>query len=285
MITIEDLKKRVRELPPLPDVALRLLQMSRDPDVAPRDIVEVIKLDASITVQVLHLCNSPFYGLPRKVYSLQEAMVYIGTDALVNLVLAGCLSATYERENEGYGLMKRDMWRHGLACGICTQLVARKLNDNSLIGPAFTAGLLHDIGKIILNTYVGDEFKKIVEIVEAEHVSFLEAEQGVLGFTHAHCGAEVAEFWNLPEELVAAIRYHHAPSDADQYQRIVAMTHIGNILAISFGVGIGVDGLAAELDVNAVESLGIHRNDLFDLAIDFHDAFKKSEDLIDISQT
>lgn len=283
MISIEALKKLVQEIPPLPDLVLRLLEMCRDPEVPPRDIVEVIKLDPAITMKVLRLCNSPFYGLPRKVISLQEAMVYLGTDALVNFVLAGCLSSFYSQENEGYGLDAGELWRHAVGTAICSQQIAEKVNPE-LTSMAFTCGLLHDVGKIVLNSFVAEEFQKMLEMVEKEGVSFLEAEKQVLGYTHPMVGADIARNWNLPEEIVESIRYHHEPLKAKKYQELVSIIHVGNILCISFGIGVGSDGLAYVFHPAALELLKINVDDLYTLSVDVHDQFKNAQELLHIDQ-
>jgi putative nucleotidyltransferase with HDIG domain len=282
MISIEDLRRTVQEVPPLPELVLRLLSMCNDPDVAPRDIVEVIKHDPAVTMKVLRLCNSPFYGLPRKISLLEEAMVYIGTDALVNFVLAGCLSSFYHRKNEGYGLDEGDLWRHAVGTAICSQKVAERA-DSSLAGLAFTCGLLHDVGKIILNAYVAEDFQRLIDLVEKEGISFLLAEERVLGYTHPQAGADIAESWNLPSEIVESIRYHHDPLLAKEHQKLVSIVHVGNILCISFGIGIGSDGLAYLFHPGALDILQIQVKDLFDLSIEVHDKFKRAQDLLALS--
>jgi putative nucleotidyltransferase with HDIG domain len=282
MITIDDLKKNVKDLPPLPDVVMRLIQMSHDESVAPRDLVQLVKHDSAITMKVLKLCNSTFYGLPRKVTSLHEAMIYIGSDALVSLVLSGCIASFYQKSNEGYGLLESEMWRHAVGSAICSQIVAGHC-AKEVLGVAFTAGLLHDIGKILLNSYVAAEFQTVIDLVEREGDSFVSAEMKVLGLTHPVAGAEIAEFWNLPSELVEAIRYHHEPSKATDFKKLIAAVHVGDIMCISFGVGVGADGLAYNFDPEALAVLNLDQSDLDTLSIDFHDQLKSAQELLEIS--
>ena len=279
MMTIEDLRQRVREIPPLPDIAVRLLQMSRDPEVAPRDLVDVIRYDAAITAKVLRLCNSAFYGLSRRITSLHEAMVYLGVDALVNFVLAGCLAAYCQDANHGYGLDPGQLWTHSVGCAICSQKTAERYRP-ALAATAFTCGLLHDLGKIILNTFVAEDFRAILDLVEKEGAAFSEAEQRILGYTHAESGAQVAETWRLPPEIVSAIRHHHAPMEAEDDRELVALVHVGDVLCMSFGVGVGVDGLAYQFDRGVVEMLGIKTQELEYVSIEFHDAFKRAREAL-----
>lgn len=283
MISIEELKAKVDEIPPLPDVVLRLLDMCRDPDVAPRDIVEVIRHEPAITMKVLRLCNSTFYGLPRKITSLQEAMVYIGTDALVNFVLAGHLSPYYQKENKGYGLDPGQLWRHAVGTAICSQKVA-DATDPSLSGSAFTCGLLHCVGKIILNTFVAKEFMHLLELVERTGIPFADAERKIIGFSYSEVGAQVAEHWELPSEIIDTIRYHLDPLRADpDNQKMVCMVHVGNIMCVSFGIGVGSDGLAYAFRPAALKKLNITVDKLFGLSVEIHDQFKNAEELLSLA--
>lgn len=282
MISIEALARKVREIPPLPQVALRLMKMSQDPDAAPRDFVEVIKYEPGITTTVLKLCNSSFYGLTRRVSSLQEAMVYIGTDALVNFVLAGCIASYCMDENKGYGLQRGELWRHSVGAAICSQKIAERYSREDS-ATSFTAGLLHDLGKMILNAFVEEDFNAILCLVEKDGLSFAEAEKKILGCTHAQIGAEIAEIWSLPSDLVDAIRYHHDPMSTVANEKLVMLVHIGDIMCISFGIGIGLDGLAYRFQPGVLEFLHIEKEDLTQVAIEFYDSFKNArESLLEI---
>jgi HD-like signal output (HDOD) protein len=282
MISLEELKNKVQEIPPLPDLVIRLLEMCRDTTVAPRDIVEVIRHDPAITMKVLRLCNSTYYGLPRKVTSLQEAMVFIGTDALVNFVLAGYLSGYYASENKGYGLEKGQLWRNAVGTAICAQRVAERV-DPTLSGSAFTCGLLHCIGKIILNTYVADSFSKIQDFVERTGTPFDLAEKKIIGYTHSEVGAALAEHWGLPNEIIESIRYYACPLKAPTAQKLVCIVHVGSILCVTFGIGVGSDGLAYVFHTGALEYLNIPSEDLFNLSVEICDQFKRAEDLLGLS--
>lgn len=282
MIKLETLVKKVEDLPPLPDIVVKLLHASRDPNVSTREMVELIKHDPALTVKVLRLCNSSYYGLPRKINSIQEALVYIGTDTLVNFVLAGCLSSYYQQAQEGYGLEKGELWRHSVGCAIASQRLASHENEDAS-GQAFTAGLLHDIGKIVLNTYVSEEIDPILRLVEGEQLSFSEAERRILGFSHNEAGEKLAQHWNLPEPLIEAIAFHQEPSRAKTSIKLVSQVHLGNILCLSFGIGVGTDGLAYTFHPRALEETGIEVSDLFRLSLDIHDDYKKAEELIGLA--
>lgn len=279
MIAVEDLAKRIKDLPPLPDAVVKLLEASRNPEAPLREMVELIKIEPALTSKILRLCNSSYYGLPRKITSIQEALVYIGTDTLVNYILAGCLASYYQQAQEGYGLAGGDLWRHSVGCAIASQLLAAG-DEECAQAEVFTAGLLHDVGKIILNTYVKQEFKRIYALVRDEGTTFDEAERQVLGFDHTDAGAELARRWNLPEPLVEAIAHHQHPERSTKYTRLVSQVHLGNILCISFGIGLGSDGLAYTFHPSALSAVGLEVSDLYRLSVQVHEDFKKAEELI-----
>jgi putative nucleotidyltransferase with HDIG domain len=283
MIAIDDLLKNVHDLPPLPDIVVRLLRASHDPASSIREMVSLIKYDPALTFKVLRLCNSSYYGLPRKINSIQEALVYIGTDTLVNFILAGCLSSFYQQAQEGYGLERGELWRHSVGCAIASQCIASQGNNESRAAQAFTAGLLHDLGKILLDTYVRDEFAGIIRLVRSENISFDEAERRVLGFSHTEVGARLAVHWNLPDTLIDAIQHHQEPQKAMIDPILVSQVHLGNILCLSFGIGVGSDGLAYTFHPKALEITGLEVADLYRLSIDVHDDFKQAQDLIGLA--
>jgi putative nucleotidyltransferase with HDIG domain len=282
MVTLEALTRRIKEAPPLPEIVVRLLQASRDPNSDLREMVELIRLEPALTTKVLRLCNSSFYGLPRRIKSIKEALIYLGTDTLINFILAGCLSTYYQQAQEGYGLSEGELWRHSVACGLAARRLAAGSSDDEA-AEAFTAGLLHDIGKIALNPYVAAEQGRIAKLVRERGVSFEAAEREVLGFSHTDAGAQMARAWNLPDSLVAAIAHHQDPSRAEGHHELVARVHLANILAVSFGYGLGSDGLATTFDPMALRLVGLEVGDLYSLSIEIHEQFHQAEELVGLT--
>lgn len=261
MTNLEDIVSRVSSLPALPDTALKLMNVMNDPRSAVDDIVEAIRYDQTVTTEVLRLCNSAYFGLSRKVTSLNDAMLCLGTVKVLQLVMSVYTNTVLSREQSGYGLAPGVLWKHSVAAALCSSLFAQrlKLANTNL---AFTAGLLHDIGKVVLNEYVAEEFAEIIRRVTEERLSFTEAERKVLGFSHEEVGAMIAEKWNLPETIVLCIRFHHDTKQLDPPDTLVDTVYLANCVCLLLGVGLGEDGLYYRADQEVIDRYGLHETDL-----------------------
>lgn len=242
MPSLDQIAERVETLPRLPDTTFRLLQVANDPKSSVGQMVEVIRYDQTITAELLRLCNSAHFGLSRPIVSLDDAICYVGTAKLLQLVLAAHTRAMLNRAQEGYGLPPGALWTNSVGVALGAHLFALRfgLEDSGL---AFTAGLLHDVGKIVLNEYVAAEYAQIARRVAEEKISFLEAERAVLGFTHAEIGERVAQRWDLPAAIVRCIRYHHEPERLAPPDPLVDVVHLADAICLLMGVGVGDDGL------------------------------------------
>jgi putative nucleotidyltransferase with HDIG domain len=242
VIAIETILERARSLPPLPDTAVRLMTVINDPRSKVEDIVTVIKYDQALTGEVLRLCNSAYFGLSRTVTSLSEAMVCLGTIKVLQIVMAVHTTSLLSREQSGYGLARGILWKHSVAAALAASHFGQlfKLPNANLL---FTTGLLHDIGKVVLSEYVGEEFQQIVERVTTGGESFCEAEKEVLGLSHDEIGGMIAEQWKLPDVMVRCIRYHHNPDALDVPDPLIDAVYLADVVCMLLGIGIGSDGL------------------------------------------
>ncbi len=276
MITAEEIAAKVGALPPLPGTALRLVTVINDPSSTVDDVVEAVRYDQAVTAEVLRLCNSAYFGLSRKITSLHDATVCLGLLKVLQLVMAVHANALLSKEQSGYGLEPGVLWRHSVGVAMASSAIAERIRLPSP-GLVFTAGLLHDIGKVVLNEYVADKFAEIVALVAKNRMSFEEAEQNVLGFSHATVGSMVAENWKLPEALVRCIRYQHSPSSLDPPDAHVDTIHLADCICMLLGVGLGEDGLAYRADHAAMARCGLGEQDLETIGIGMMTELKKVE--------
>ncbi len=252
-----DILVQAKKIPSLPSVVMKLRQYLNDPEVNFDELAKVIEYDPGLTANVLQLANSAYFGWARSIKSVKEAITRLGTNRIFQMVLCMSVAPLVRKPIKGYGLDSSDLWEHSIAVAICAETIGQELGLEE-VEDGFTAGLLHDIGKIVLGTFVEVDDDPIKEIMELDHLSFNEAEMMVLGIDHAEVAAVMLSSWSLPEEVVEAARWHHAPSRCDtRYQQLADVIHVADILCLDMGWGLGVDGLCYKADHAAATRLGI----------------------------
>jgi putative nucleotidyltransferase with HDIG domain len=219
-------------------------------------LAEVIQYDQVITANVLRHCNAAYLGLSRKVASLDEALIIIGNNTVKEIIIASSSAGFYKgAAGEGYKLEQGELWKHSIAVGIMAKELVKFIKDVSP-GTAYTAGLLHDIGKRFLSTFVADDFKKIMMKVVQEGCSFVEAEKELLGANHAELGGMIMGQWDFPKEIELAVLQHHEP-DALERDSLTAIVALANTLVLSMGIGVGADGLSVKMQGGGLKRFGI----------------------------
>ncbi|MGD9309172.1 MAG: HDOD domain-containing protein [Desulfosarcina sp.] len=243
MDSLSEVVKKVSQLDPLPTVIHQVLTLADDPESSLNDLVAVVERDPAITANLLKTVNSAHMGLPVKVDSIQQAVSMLGLQQVVEMVLSQNLSANLKQSQAGYGLSKGDLWRQGLAVA----MVARTLADRQelLSLPAiYTAALLKDIGKIILNEFVADRLEDIQALVNQKGMSFVEAEMDVLGMDHTTLGGMIAKQWQFSPHMIYMIENHHLTDPASRNDPATATLYLADMVAMMVDTGIGVDRLA-----------------------------------------
>lgn len=261
-IKLNELVRRVDELPIFSQTINRIIVLADDPKTEIRDIGNEIMKDQGLTATLLRMANSPIYGVSRRINTVAEAAVLLGYKAIKNIAYASVVNKFVSRELPGYGLGREELWKQSQICAVTARLVAKKVKYNKP-DAAYTAGLLCDIGKVILDYYLRAEYQTIVDRVKDENKTFLEVEQEVLGFDHGQVGAKIAEKWKLSEELVEAIACHHSPENAVIDPKMTAITHISNGILMMMGLHLGIDGLAYNISSNAMELLKLNEEMLY----------------------
>ncbi len=235
----QDLVTGVIRLVSLPEVCLRVNEMMEDPATSAKELGEVISRDTGLTARLLKIVNSSFYGFPSKIETVSRAVTVIGLRELRGLVLAASAVETFSKIPTEV-LNRVHFWRHSVYCGVVAQLVAEEckvLHSERL----FVAGLLHDIGKLIIAHRLPEEMKTIKNRVAAEQRFDFEVEQDVLGFDHADVGGALLREWKMPPTLCDAVEYHHRPSEAEESLMDAAMVHLANSITGMAEEGLDVD--------------------------------------------
>jgi putative nucleotidyltransferase with HDIG domain len=264
---IDQIVSKADALPQLPGATSRLIEVINDAGSSFDQIADVIRFDQAITTRVLRVCNSAYFGLQRQITSLEDAARVLGTAKLLQLVMAAHTTALLAPPQAGYGLAPGALWTHSVGVALAAQRLGRSAYTGEE-GTLFTAGLLHDMGKLLLNEHVGAEYRRISEIVKAERITFHEAEQRVLGTTHAEVGARVAQRWGLPAAIVDAIRYHHDPNRCPQPSGSVDVVHVADVTCLVLGIGGGDDGTLYRVDPDVLGRLKLQESQVEQLGID-----------------
>lgn len=261
MSRLDEILSLVKHVPPFPKVARRVAEMLSDPDVSVPDLAEIIQYDEVITANVLKICNAAYFGLSRKVSSLDEALVVVGNDVLKDIIVTSSSAKFYKGAvGEGYKLEEGELWKHSVAVAIMARHLAKRVKGLDP-GNAYTAGLLHDIGKRFLSSFVADDFKQIMMKVVQEHCSFVEAEKEIIGASHAELGGMILSQWEFPGEMEAAVKEHHDP-DVLEKNPLSAITALSNALVLTMGIGVGADGLSTKMQGAGLKRFGITNMDL-----------------------
>ncbi|MFA7239718.1 MAG: HDOD domain-containing protein [Sulfuricellaceae bacterium] len=229
---IVELVKGVGGLVTLPDVFIRINRLVEDPNSTTTDIAKVVRQDPSFTVRLLRVANSPLYGLSSTVDTVSKAVAIIGTSQIRNLALSTSIASTFAGLPNDLVSMD-NFWHHSLYCALTARILARQAHkcDPEAV---FTAGLLHDIGELVIFNRLSALAKEVLLLVldSADELPVYEAEWEIMGFDHAQVGGELARQWHLPALLEECIAYHHSILEAQRYPRETALVHIANILAL-----------------------------------------------------
>ena len=253
----------VGELPSVPAVASAVLTVAGDPNSSADDLRAVVNRDPALAARILKIANSSLYSFSRKIETVQHAIALLGFRTVTNISLAASLREVFAH----FGLAEKLLWEHSTLAGA----VAARLSDYGPIDvdreEAFTAGLLHDLGKIALNNSSRKKYMGVLEHVYNDGMSFLDAEQKVFGFDHAELGACIAQKWKLPSSLEIAIRYHHDGSALDRLspsdRNLTALTNLTTACCTRLGVGRRAP--IEELDISQLwsfEALGLGAEDV-----------------------
>jgi putative nucleotidyltransferase with HDIG domain len=254
MMSPDYIKEKVQtiiQLPALPTIAMEVVEMVDNPKTSASKLGKLISTDQALTAKVLKIANSPFYGFPRKISTIDFAIIVLGYDALKEIVISISLVSSLQKKGDAVFDAKA-FWDHSITSGVLARRLARDLGYR-VSGEVFVGGLLHDMGVSVVHRYFRNEYKRIVEILAETDLNALEAEESVLGVTHAEVGGWLAERWNLPDHLVEAIRHHHSPSQADKNKDLVALIHCADVFAcrmsgqsVDFDKGVDFDSKALE---------------------------------------
>jgi putative nucleotidyltransferase with HDIG domain len=224
---------RVQHLPPSPRLLVKLLELFKHPDPDIDEVTGLISHDPAFTVEVLKRCNSAFIGTEKPAEEMFEAVSRLGFQEIYEIVLAMFAAAALLPPGAREGAHVEILWRHSVAVAVAARVLAQETGES--LPAAFTAGLLHDIGKVVMVSAQRDDFAQAVLNAGMFHRPVVVTEKEIFGFDHAEVGARLLTRWSLPPNIVAAVEHHHHPKNTGEFERLIAVVQLANLIAHSTG--------------------------------------------------
>lgn len=277
MTTLADKKRefrhRLREiksLPTLPPIAAKLNAMVEDEEVTACQIGAVIEKDQVLTSKLLKLVNSSFIGFPQRIGTVSNAIVLLGFDVIKTLVVTSSIFEIMQESDIG-------LWEHSLGVATASGILARKKGIKKP-EEISTAGLIHDLGKIVIRAELPDEYRLIEAMALEQGISLREAELELIGIGHAEIGGMLVKQWLLPERLIQPVTFHHTPCASPDYQELAAIIHFSDILIRAVGFGSGGDPWVPPLDHEAWKRIKMGRRELREVLAELDDLLVELQD-------
>jgi len=255
---------RLEDLPTLSPVAERLIRMTLDEESSFQDVARIIEMDQALTARVLKVANSAFYGMSRKIATVKEALFILGFDAVKSIVLSISVIDLFRKGKERNRFNVEKFWLHCLACAICAKSIALK-EKHSNPEEAFVAGLLHDIGKLVLFK-LDEDFDRAVKLAEEKDITIIEAEREVFDIDHTIVGKWIVERWQFSPKIKEAIWLHHYPmyelAEESESSLLASIVHVSDTLCRKLNIGFGGDYKHRCLSGEILKKLGITEDDV-----------------------
>lgn len=274
---LDDLIARTLDLPVLPATTQKVLALMSDPDVSIEKVKRLVSTDPGLTAKILKVANSAFYGSYRNIQNLSQAILRLGLNAVRNIVVATSMKNVYKK----FGLAEKLIWEQMLGAALAASVIAR---HTRVVDPedAFIGGLLHDIGKVVMNNEYPEKFAKVIERVYNEQVSFETAEKDVFEFSQRNVGAFVVKKWGFPENLELLIKFFddkEALSRDKQLSHLVAIITLADRMCQKFGMGWRKAGGSEVSFGNLPETLGLDEAVMPELSESVKAAFEQGVEL------
>ncbi len=253
----EEILARVSTISSLPTSATQMLALANNPDAQIDDVQRTVEYDPGLVTNLLRLANSAYFGTGGAINSVREAVVRLGFKRVFQIAMTSAVAPIAQKEIRGYDLPRNGLLRHSAATALAVEYLPKRLSMR-VPDATYTAGLLHDLGKIVLGTYLEINSAPIVIKAYRESISFEIAEQMVLGTDHAEVGAALLEYWKLPQVVIDSVRWHHNPNKYPHEDKtVVDLVHLGEHVARICGTSSSTDGMNYSVCVESLDRLGV----------------------------
>jgi HD-like signal output (HDOD) protein len=282
---IQNKIEHITNLPTLPGIVIRVMKIVNDPSSSSGDVAFVVGQDLALSAKILRLANSAFYGVPHTITSIHNAVVILGLKVINTIVLSLTVFDMFPNEKKLALFDRTAFWRHSTSCGLICRYLCERLKTFVLFDAeeAFCAGLLHDIGKVVMEQYLHDDFHKALKYAKHKNLPLYEAEKESIGYTHTDVAQWLTATWQLPQVLQAPLMYHHDPHAKTDQADIVALCHYADYLCYELKLTIDETYAPPVLDKSVIDKLQISPQDIEDLKLGLADELEKTNAFCDIA--
>lgn len=248
----------VGDIATLPEVTIKIIEIVEDPKSTARDLHEIIKNDPALSVKVLKVVNSAFYGLPGQVASVDRAIILLGLSAVKNISIAASIARLFKGRRISGQFSAVDLWKHSVAVAVAARSIARLSPHPVMTDEVFVAGLIHDIGTLVERQAFPDQFVEVINRCEGTDTDFLECERQVVGADHQAFGVGLTTKWKFPRHLRAAVGFHHNPEVLSvELKNMATLIHLGDVLCCREKIGFYLTAQHSVIREDMLDTLGI----------------------------
>jgi HD-like signal output (HDOD) protein len=268
--------ENVSTIPTLPVIIEKITRLLQNPQTSAEEIGKAITTDQALASKVLKLVNSAFYGFPGKISTITHAVVILGFSTVKNVVLTASIFDAFSKRislSQNFDMQK--FWLHSIACGAASQCIAKHIGFGAK-EECFIAGLIHDVGKILMCNYLPEEFEAVVQNRMLKNCLFFESEKEVLHITHQELGGIIAERWNLPAALQGAVKNHHYNVPEKEFSTMTGIVHASDIFVRALDIGNGGDSKIPQMSDVVWTNLGFENIQLQTLLEDIESEVDKA---------
>lgn len=277
-----DIVSKIKSIPPLSQTAQSIIGIMADADHDVQKVARIIECDTALTARILTVVNSAAFALAEPITTVSRAVIYLGDKVVLGIALDFCTQGLLQKPLEGYQSEGGMLWEHNLRTAIGAKAIAHLAKKETNPDVAFTGGILHDIGKLIISDFLKGTMDKVVKGVDTGLLpDYLAGEEQMLGTNHCIIGSALAKLWKLPSPFPEIIRYHHKPHEvAAPYRSVTYAVHIADIIAMMGGTGTGSDTMCYHLDEKFPEVLEIAPDGLARVMSQVEDEFLRTKEML-----
>ena len=260
----DDVQQAIETIRPIPQVALKVLRIIEEGTYDIDKVSEEVKKDQVISARTIQLCNSAMFTKRHDVVSLDHALVFLGQELFIKLVISAAVQSYYSQSGNGYSLCKGGLYHHAVGTAMIAEKIAG-MTGKALPGVAYTAGLLHDIGKVVLDQYITGAFPMLYREFQDRQSEIIDVETRVLGMDHTRVGEILANKWSLPAPLAKAIRFHHRPEEDRNNDPLTTVVYLADLLMSRFHTGLELERMGTDYLTEHLSQLNMSSGQLAEL--------------------